>query len=194
MPCVALSNPGGEQQLKLLTVRATLETSERKWDVKRRERGISGGIWVTAGSFREMSILQMVCGQSLDRHSQKQTQEVCGQWSIAFINMNVSYAHSFRTTLSDLNNTTHSLKRKCESNRNRREKESPLVLLCYCFPLLSKQVLSETELWAISDSFHSSPFTCSKLWFGGKVKYLFNIYNVPGKCLLHCSCCLISFS
>lgn len=43
MPCVALSNLGGEQQLKLLMVRVTLETNERKWNVKRRERGISGG-------------------------------------------------------------------------------------------------------------------------------------------------------
>ena len=81
MPRVALPNPGGEQQLKFLMVRVTLETNERKRNVKRRERGISGGggIWVTTGSFREMSILQMVCGQSLDGHFKKQAQEMCGQ-------------------------------------------------------------------------------------------------------------------
>ena len=44
MPCVALSNLGGEQQLKLLMVRVTLETNERKWNVKQRDSAFHIGV------------------------------------------------------------------------------------------------------------------------------------------------------
>ena len=58
-PC-ALSNPGGEQQLKLLISGAALETVERKLNVERGGRaGLPRGISVTSGLFREMIILQL---------------------------------------------------------------------------------------------------------------------------------------
>ena len=57
----ALSNPGGEQQLKHLIAGVTLETNERKLNVKWEKEGFLWGIWVTSGLFREMSILQTAC-------------------------------------------------------------------------------------------------------------------------------------